>query len=406
MLTHLDNFWNPKPIHVGSYTNLAQAVPRQIVSMIEALSRPIQNKRVGYFPVALAMSAPVGALLAVVQHHFNIIKTVHDFALQQKFTGSAKLFLERNQPSLPHQIPVNRGYSPLELATIAVLIGASYLIYKQYSILPSAQGAIAASPAVVEANPPAIVKVNPPTVAVKPIAAAAKLQVNGSNTKNRVVKDLPQPVVSGENSVPLVAAKDQKQDDRYDSDLKWALKMSAEEQENQVDHNALTDKYYKEKLSSNYNRIRVKDDGDCFYHAIAKMFGGKKSAVSVRQEMANYAQTVRDYKSEENKELCELHKLFLDTGMFCDDESIENTRLSAVGCKPVNGRNPRWAEEPHALLASHVYKCPVTIYSYDNTMNYNQHFKEKPLVLLYNGFNHYELLIEIPGTSVKNNSTA
>ncbi len=142
----------------------------------------------------------------------------------------------------------------------------------------------------------------------------------------------------------------------------------------------------------NVRRIQSSVDGNCFFDSIATQVGGGQQAV--RKRIA--------------KKMSELSKLpegqrgssFLDASMLNQD-AIYRTETNAAG--KINQR-AFWGENYHAIIAAMDYNRPVVVISPlqvqvirpDGTVqegdaqSLQQLKKVQPIVLLYNGSNHWD----------------
>ena len=142
----------------------------------------------------------------------------------------------------------------------------------------------------------------------------------------------------------------------------------------------------------NVRRIQSSVDGNCFFDSIAKQVGGGQQAV--RKRIA--------------KKMSELSKLpegqrgssFLDASML-NQNAIHRTETNAAGKK---NQQDFWGENYHAIIAAMDYNRPVVVVSPLQVQVLNpdgsvqnleadslQTLKnQNPIVLLYNGTNHWD----------------
>lgn len=137
-------------------------------------------------------------------------------------------------------------------------------------------------------------------------------------------------------------------------------------------------------------KVGALGDGNCFFNAIADQVGGGQQ--SVRDNLANQMQQLQT--SAQRSE-------FLDESSV-SDEAIQKTRTDA---RTGQGNSQEyWGQNFHAIVAAKAYNRPVVVVSPiqvqvihpDGTVSegdaqtLKQLKSEKPIVLCYNGSNHWD----------------
>jgi len=133
-------------------------------------------------------------------------------------------------------------------------------------------------------------------------------------------------------------------------------------------------------------------DGNCFFHSVAMQVGSGQQQVRIglANKMTELAKLPSDKRGS----------AFLDDSTL-SQSSIDRTRTNAAGKK---NQQHFWGENYHAIIASQVYNRPVVVVSplqvqiirpdgsvqEGDAQSLQQLKKERPIVLLYNGSNHWD----------------
>jgi hypothetical protein len=133
-------------------------------------------------------------------------------------------------------------------------------------------------------------------------------------------------------------------------------------------------------------------DGNCFFHSVAMQVGGGQQGVrnGIAQKMEDLVKLPSGQRGSEAL-----------TNEILSQVAIDRTKTNAVG-KP--NQQDFWGENYHAIIASKVYNRPVVVVSplelivikpdgsaqETNAQLLQQLKPEKPIVLLYNGSNHWD----------------
>lgn len=133
-------------------------------------------------------------------------------------------------------------------------------------------------------------------------------------------------------------------------------------------------------------------DGNCFFHSVAMQVGGGQQGVrnGIAQKMEDLVKLPSGQRGSEAL-----------TNEILSQVAIDRTKTNAVG-KP--NQQDFWGENYHAIIASKVYNRPVVVVSplelivikpdgsaqETNAQLLQQLKSERPIVLLYNGSNHWD----------------
>jgi len=139
---------------------------------------------------------------------------------------------------------------------------------------------------------------------------------------------------------------------------------------------------------SRYKIVRITADGRCLFRAVARGYATLRNSDIDEQATADGLRVkVADRLQQQRAKL-----EWAIEGNF--DNYVRRLR-----------RPDFWGGEPELLLLSEILHNPITVYIRDQTghfipiQQYGEEFRGKPVRVLYNGRNHYDLLLDNPNAA-------